>query len=251
MPRGRCHFSLLLSLQECLKDQLPEIAVITHAHFPDFLAGALAPDAMRSMGKMGKYRSHFYAEDQPDTWGKSVSGMFATHPNLANPASLRHEDIALLLGYIAHLTTDEAFRDEVTIHVHGVENWRPIIRGLWSFVDELPVCRDDLGAQIDRFVRDDVLGFISCDIAGQFLRMARGWAEETDAWQNELVFLKMIGKTISPDEAHETFCSNRLLADPFWDEGRKRAFLQNALKRGMHEIEKFMGGDYAMEMGVK
>lgn len=243
MPRGRCHFSLLLTLQAELDKCVPNIGALTHEHFPDFLAGSLAPDAMRSLGKMGKFRSHFYDEGKRETWGKSVVGMFETHPALANPKVLSGRDTAFLLGYISHLTTDEAFRDQVTIHVHGIDEWRPIIRGLWSFVDELPIFRDDLGKQIDQFDRKDNLGFIDYDISRTFLRRARGWAEGIDAWEYELVFLNMIGREVG-DEDKLKFSRNRSLAEPFLTEERRAAFIEDAVLRGSVAVQEFMDGAF-------
>lgn len=243
MPRGRCHFSLSLSLQAVLDERLPEIGALTHQFFPDFLAGSLAPDAMRSLGKLGKYQSHFYEEGNRDTWGKSVSGMFETHPLLADPNSLTPQDKAFLLGYISHLTTDEAFRDQVTIHVHGIEDWRPIIRGLWSYVDELPVLRQDLGDQIDQFDRKDKLGFIDFDISRVFLQRARGWAVETDPWSHERVFLSMIGRNVG-DGDKAKFVRNRSMAEPFLSAERQSAFVDAAVSRGFVAVREFVDGVY-------
>lgn len=243
MPRGRCHFALLLMLQEELDRCVPHVGALTQEHFPDFLAGSLAPDAMRSLGKMGKLRSHFYEEGQRETWGKSVVGMFETHPVLADPNALPERDIAFLLGYISHLTTDEAFRDQVTIHVHGIEDWRPIIRGLWSFVDELPVSRDDLGEQIDQFERKDNLGFIDYDISRTFLKRARGWAEGNDSWEHELVFLHMIGREVVPEDKLK-FARNRSMAEPFLSNERRTAFVEDAVLRGSIAVREFMNGSF-------
>ncbi len=248
MPRGRCHFAMLLALQYRLHEDLPVVGELANRHFSDFLAGSLAPDAMRSMGKMGKYRSHFYAEDQRDTWGKSVSGMFEAHPNLSNPAHLSEQNCAFIMGYLSHLTTDEAFRDAVTIHVHGAENWRPIIRGLWSLVDELPVDHPNLGQEIDGFDRSGLLGFIDFDICRQFLHRARGWAVETDPWKHEQVFLEMIGKDVVKKDAHTIFIENRSLATPFLSEERRACFVADAVERGFDEIKKFMSGIYVRDV---
>jgi len=247
MPRGRCHFSLLLSLQAKLDESVPEIGTLTHEFFPDFLAGSLAPDAMRSLGKMGKFASHFYDETKRETWGKSVSGMFETHPELANPTDLSDDDKVFLLGYISHLTTDEAFRDQVTIHVHGIEDWRPIIRGLWSFVDELPVERKDLGDQIDRFSPRDNLGFIDYEISRTFLQRARGWAVGSDPWDHELVFLEMIGRDVVPEDK-EKFARNRSLATPFLSNKRQTAFVEDAVSRGFRAVQEFMNGAFVRKI---
>jgi hypothetical protein len=245
MPRGRCHFALLLALQDRLDEGLPGAGDLVHRHFPDFLAGSLAPDAMRSLGKLGKFDSHFYEENKRETWGKSVSGLFEAHPGLSNPDLLTGQDRAFLMGYISHLTTDEAFRDEVTIHVHGIENWRPIIRGLWSRIDELPIAHPDLGGEIDQFNRSDQLGFIDCKISRIFLNRARGWAVETDPWLHEKVFLNMIGREISEKEDRAKFSENRRLADPFLSEDRRVGFVTDALKRGFDEVQRFIEGTYA------
>jgi hypothetical protein len=249
MPRGRCHFALLLALLDRLKEQMPGVGELARAHFPNFLAGSLAPDAMRSLGRMGKFRSHFYAEDRPETWGKSVSGMFETHPALSNPSDLSDENTAFILGYISHLTTDEAFRDEVTIYVHGTEDWRPIIRGLWSLIDELAISYRDLGGEIDKFDRSDSLDFIDFGIAKTFLQRARGWAVETDPWCHEMVFLRMIDRAIPEEEAKAAFLQNRKLAAPYLNEERRANFVRDALKRGSDEIRKFVEKAYVRDPG--
>ena len=247
MPRGRCHFAMLLALQDRLDKDLSVVGELARRHFSDFLAGSLAPDAMRSLGKLGKFRSHFYVEDQQETWGKSVAGMFETHPNLSNPKHLSEPDRAFIMGYLSHLTTDEAFRDEVTIYVHGTENWRPIIRGLWSLVDELSVPHKDLGKEIDHFDRSGQLGFIDFDISRIFLQRARGWAVETDPWKHEQVFLELIGRNVVKADDQSIFIENRRLAAPFLSEERRDSFVTDAVNRGFDEIQKFMSGLYVRD----
>ncbi|MBT3604960.1 MAG: zinc dependent phospholipase C family protein [Candidatus Latescibacteria bacterium] len=244
MPRGRCHFALLVGLQERLDEDLPQIGELTKRHFSDFLAGSLAPDAMRSLGKMGKFGSHFYSEDRQETWGKSVVGLFESHPNLSNPEQLSEQDCAFLMGYISHLTTDEAFRDQVTIHVHGVDLWRPIIRGLWSLVDELPINHPNLGGEVDLFVRSDHVGFIDCQIVRTFLQRARGWAVCSNPWEHELVFLQMIEREIPEQEARESFTKNRGMAARYLNENRRRDFVDEAIQRGFDAVRGFMTGKH-------
>ncbi len=245
MPRGRCHFALLLRLQEHLAHELPDIGAFTARYLPDFLAGSLAPDAMRLQGHLGKYGSHFYTEDRRETWGKSVSGMFETHPNLGDYEHLNAPDRVLLMGYIAHLTADEAFRDEVTIRVHGIENWRPIIHGLWSYVDELPIEHPDLVGVLDNFEGCGKVGFIDRETASLFLRRARGWAASEAPLVHEQVFLKMTGQTLSDREVKKRLAENRRRAEAFFDEHIKSRFVDEAIARARDEIEKFVRGIYA------
>ena len=244
MPRGRCHFALVLGLQELLERDLPEVGALNRRYLPDLVAGSMAPDAMRLLGKMGKYGSHFYTEEQRETWGKSVSGMFEAHPNLADYQNMDPRDRVLLMGYIAHLTTDEAFRDEVTIYVHGVEDWRPIIYGLWSYVDELPINYPGVAEVLDRFEGRGEVGFIDREIVSRFVRRARGWAESADPVDLERIFLKMIGRPPS-DDLEKHLAENRGRADAFFDESIKARFVDEAIARGRDEIEKFVSGAYS------
>ncbi len=244
MPRGRCHFALVLELQEQLERDLPEAGALSGRYLPELVAGSMAPDAMRLLGKMGKYRSHFYEEDRRETWGKSVSGMFEAHPNLADYQNLDPRDRVLLMGYIAHLTTDEAFRDEVTIHVHGIEDWRPIIYGLWSYVDELPINYPGVAGVLDRFDGRGEVGFIDREIVSRFVMRARGWAENADPVVLERIFLKMIGRPPS-DDFEKRLAENRGRADAFFNENIKARFVGEAIVRGRDEIEKFVSGAYS------
>jgi hypothetical protein len=244
MPRGRCHFALLLALQDRLEVELPEVGALTAAYLPELLAGSLAPDAMRALGKLGKYGSHFYSEDRRETWGKSVSGMFESYPELADYASLEARNRVLLMGYISHLTTDEAFRDEVTIHVHGTEDWRPIIHGLWSFVDELEIGHPDLASVLDQFEGQGKVGFIDLGIVQTFLKRARGWATSEDPFVHERVFLKMIGQSLSDAEVQKRLDGNRGRAASFLSEQRKDDFVDEAIGRALEKIRKFVACGY-------
>ena len=244
MPRGRCHFALLLKLQARLAHELPELGALTAQYLPDFLGGSTAPDAMRSLGSLGKYGSHFYTEDRRETWGKSVSGMFETHPDLADYQTLAVPDRALLMGYISHLTADEAFRDVVTIRVHGIEDWRPIICGLWSYVDELPIDHPNLGGVLDRFDGRGQVGFIDRKTAALFLSRARGWAESADPFVHERVFLEMTGQAMSDADVKKRLAENRALAETFFDARVKSRFVAEALARAHDEIEKFVNRAY-------
>ena len=244
MPRGRCHFALLLKLQARLAHELPELGALTERYLPDFLAGSMAPDAMRSLGNLGKYESHFYTEDRRETWGKSVSGMFETHPDLADDQMLAPPDRVLLMGYISHLTADEAFRDVVTIRVHGIEDWRPIIGGLWSYVDELPIDHPNLGGVLDRFDGRGNVGFIDRKTTDRFLRRARDWAKSADPFVHERVFLKMTGQSMADADVKKRLAENRARAEAFFDEHIKSRFVDEAIARARDEIEKFVNRAY-------
>ncbi|MCZ6632055.1 MAG: zinc dependent phospholipase C family protein [bacterium] len=244
MPRGRCHFAMLHLLHERLREALPEMAELADRFFPHFVAGSVAPDALRILGKMGKLPTHFYDEEDRDTWGKSVSGMFASHPDLADPGALEEVDQVLLMGYLSHLTVDEAFRDTITTQVHGIDIWRPIIQGLWSWMDEMPIGYTDLIPAMDGFVRQDHIGFIDCGVVKAFLDRTRPWAEQSDPWRVEKVFLGMIESDLSDEEAKREMEAHRALAAPFLEQEQEPRFVEEAMQTGLKAIRGFFSGRY-------
>jgi hypothetical protein len=245
MPRGRCHFALLYEFHEALRRERPEAADLADRHLPEFLAGSSAPDGLRYVGRMGKFATHFYAEDKKETWGKAVEGMFRAHSELGNSENLPDKDLAVILGYISHLTVDEAFRDKVTSHVHGTKDWRPIIFGLWSLVDELDVGYDRLVEFTDRFQREDKIGFIDCKMVGEYLTLVRPWNAEKDPWTVEQVFLKLINSEAPLDEAKAEWEINRGRAEPFLPESRRLEFVEHAVNLALKESLYYLDGGYA------
>jgi hypothetical protein len=244
MPRSRCHFSLLARLHQKLESDLPDIAQLADRELPAFCAGSVAPDALRYFSDLGKYGSHFYSENRKGTWGKSVSNMFEAHPGLSDPGSLENREIALLLGYISHLTVDEAFRDVVTHKVHGIENWRPIIRGLWSMVDELALGHTGLGDTLSTYSGEWDVGFIEGELVRSYLDMVGPWAETEDPWEAEKVFLRLVKDTSPELDARAIWVENRDLALEYLDPERRDVFVETAVRMGMEEIQSYVNGGY-------
>ena len=245
MPRGRCHFSILYTFHERLRHERPEAALIADRCLPDFLAGSVAPDGLRYIGRMGKLATHFYTEDRPEIWGKAVAEMFKAHPEISNPDLLDERDQALVIGYISHLTADETFRDVVTSQVHGMDDWRPVIQGLWSIVDELPIGYRNLSEEIRRFNRKGRVGFIDCGMIRQFLSLIHRWVDENDPWGTERIFLDLIGSKLPLDEARREWESNRKRALDFLDNSRCEQFVQRAVETSIEESTRFLDGKYA------
>lgn len=247
MPRGRCHFALLAALHERFHRECPEAAALADTHTPDLLAGTCAPDGLRFVGKRGKFATHFYSDDRRETWGRSVAGLFGAHPDLADPGRLSGADVAMMLGYISHLTVDEAFRDEVTVHVYGIEDWRPIIMGLWSMVDGFAIGNAGYLAAIHRFGRKDSVGFIDCGVVGEYLDLVKPWALEDDPWELERIFLRLRRCDTPEHEARRTWERNVAMAAPFLDDARRTRFRRAAVDGGMAETLRYMKGNYASQ----
>jgi hypothetical protein len=236
---------MLSRLHEALRESLPEAAALADRNLPDFVAGSVAPDGLRFIGAMGKWATHFYAEDREETWGKAVAGMFAAHPEIADPRRLPERDVALVMGYISHLTVDEAFRDTVTYQTHGMADWRKVVRGLWSMVDELPVGLAGLSEAIDAFRRDGAAGFIDRATVGSFLDRIRPWAESMDPWELERVYLTMVQSGVPEADAKALWERDRVRAAPLLDGARAAAFTAEAVRLGKGEIGRYMAAGYA------
>ena len=243
MPRSRCHFALLAKLHQVLKTDLPDIAELADRELSAFCAGSVAPDALRYFSDLGKYGSHFYSESRKETWGRSVLGMFESHPDLSDPGSLEDHEIALVLGYISHLTVDEAFRDVVTHQVHGVEDWRPVIKGLWSMADEITLAYDALCSTLDAYGGGSV-GFIDGKMVRDYLDIVGPWAEMVDPWEAEKVVLRLVRDKTPEAVARATWKENRCLAAAYLTEGRRENFVKTALETGMGEIQAYVNGGY-------
>ncbi len=246
LPRGRCHFALVSSLHGRLRETHPQAADLADEHLRHWLAGSIAPDGLRIFAKLGKFGTHFYAEDQKETWGKAVSGMFEHHPDLSDPRKLSDRDIVLILGYISHLTVDEAFRDAITYQTHALgDDFRPTVRGLWSMVDTLPIHYQDADGSIGEFDRADHVGFIQCRAVSDFLALSRPWASVEDPWAIEQVFLTMRKWRGSVEEAKRKWEEDLERARPLLDEERASRFVELALDYGDREITRYLAGEYA------
>lgn len=244
MPRSRCHFALLARLHQKLREDLPDIADLADRERPAFYAGSIAPDALRYYSDLGKFGTHFYTESRQETWGHAVSGMFESHPELSDPGSLADRDLALIIGYISHLTVDEVFRDVVTHQVHGIENWRPIIKGLWSLVDEIDLIDAGLGDTLPGFDPSWSLGFIDGEMVRAYLDIVGPWADTEDPWEAEKVFLTLVGDPTPEPKAKEIWLANRERALPFLDTTRARTFVDQALEVGAEEVLAYVNGGY-------
>ena len=244
MPRSRCHFALLARLHEVLRSELPDIADLADRERSAFSAGGVAPDALRYFSDLGKFGTHFYSETRKETWGHAVGGLFDAHPDLSDPAGHKDSDLALILGYISHLTVDEAFRDVVTIHVHGTEDWRPIIQGLWSMMDEIPFSSEGLRRTLFAYPGDSNVGFIAGNMVRNFVDMVGPVAETEDPWEAEKVFLKLIQDHRPEAEAQQRWLENRENASGFVDEIQTQKFVDEAVKLGLEEITAYVNGGY-------
>ena len=177
-------------------------------------------------------------------WGRSVSGLFDSHPDLSDPGGLEESDLALLIGYISHLTVDEAFRDEITIHVHGTDDWRPIIHGLWSMMDEIPVEQEGLVRALEGYAGTTNVGFVDGGMVRDFVELVGPWAETEDQWEAEKVFLKLVKDRSPEDEARERWATNRERAAIYTRPDRTDRFIETAMRVGLEEVTAFVNGGY-------
>jgi len=213
-------------------------------HLPEFLGGAVAPDGLRFGTALGKRATHFYVEDEPGTWGRAVAGLFCSHPGLSEPSALPRADRAFMMGYVAHLATDEAFRDVVTSRVHGTADWRPVVQGLWSLADELPVHYASPVSTLDQFGRIGCVGFVDRAAVWRFICAIRPWVAETDPLTIELAFLEMTRRRVPPKDAQRELAEKRELASAVMDSECRARFVSMAVRLQREAIEGYLSGAY-------
>ena len=152
-----------------------------------------------------------------------------------------------MIGYISHLTTDEAFRDEVTVHVYGVENWRPVIMGLWSMGGR--VLDRQYGHTNPKSIvsgRRDNVGFIDCGVVGSVPGHGQAMGDPGGTpGRVERIFLRLRRCEIQEDEARRAWEDNLRLAGPFLDDTRRMRFYGSAVNEGMAETIRYLEGVYA------
>jgi len=149
-----------------------------------------------------------------------------------------------VMGYISHLTVDEAFRDVVTCQLHGIADWRPVVQGLWSLVDELPVGYANVLAEIDRFCREGRVGPIDRGMVGEFLDTIRPWVMADDPLAVEQAFLEMIHRPMPEEAARQQLEAKRREGVARMDDVRRAAFVREAVRMGMGEIVRYLDGGY-------
>ena len=248
MPRGRCHFALLAALHERFHLECPEAAALADAHTPDLLAGTCAPDGLRFVGKRGKFATHFYSDDRRDTWGRSVAGLFGANPDLADPRRLSGADVAMMLGYISHLTVDEAFRDEVTVHVYGIEDWRPIIMGSVVHGGRIRHRQCQLHGSDSPIRPQRQRRLYRLRGCGRIPRPGQALGAGGRPLGNWSAYFSGCGRCDAPEhEARRTWERNVAMAAPFLDDARRMRFHRAAVDEGMEETLRYLKGNYALQ----
>jgi hypothetical protein len=250
MPRGRCHWALLVRTREALRDALPDAHGAIVRNRDDFFAGGTAPDAMRLFAGADKLSSHFYDDQRPETWGAIVRSIRAAYPDVADPQRLSEPARVWILGYLTHLLTDVAY-------------WRHVVTKLPPFPDHIAVhhgawiIADRLGATVaahERDVNRETIHFADAPpwideaaVRGLLDRLTVRLLPPDDAWATELAYHR------NRPDAHDKTDADLLAAQrPLWEEALSlartalpeeawRAFEDDALASSVAAIREYLG----------
>ena len=181
MPRGRCHWALLVDVRNALRERAPEAHAVVAGHRPEYFAGGMAPDALRLFASADKLSSHFYDDQQTETWTRVVQTMNALHPEIANPRRLDGPATAWVLGYLTHILTD-------------VANWRHV-------VTKLPKFPEGIGIHYGAWIIGDGFALPNderhLDVAAVRFDAAPPWVQEAPVRQ---MLARMTERILLPDD---------------------------------------------------
>lgn len=249
MPGAICHLSLLFGLQAGLQVKRPEIALLLDGHTAATLAGVTAPDALRVFGNQDKFSTHFYVDRDPATWRCSVATMCRLRPELSDPDRLSGPEQAFVLGYISHLTGDEAFREVVTAQLVGHPQWQEIVVGLWSLADELPLDRPQLAQMLVQSSQEAIPIVVEQKPVQHLLSVTAETIACSSAWERQLLHRKHFGNRFKVQDSQAAWERRRKMAIGFFDTARRQAFVDEAISFGLQEVGRYWDRGYVMAGG--
>jgi hypothetical protein len=186
MPRGRCHWALLVRTREALREALPAAYDVARRQRADYFAGGIAPDALRLFAGADKLSSHFYDDQRPETWAQIVQTIRAVHPSVADPGRLSEPTQAWMLGYLTHLLTDVAYWRHVVTKLPSFPEHMAVHHGAWILADRA-------GAEIPRAER-------TLDRERIHFQDAPPWIEEQAV---RSLLDRLIDRLLPPDDSWE------------------------------------------------
>ncbi|MFQ5855376.1 MAG: hypothetical protein ACE5LU_07025 [Anaerolineae bacterium] len=253
MPRAICHLSLLFSLQESLRAQRPAMAVLMERHLAATLAGLAAPDALRIFAGYDKFSTHFYHDRDPATWRRAVETMCRMRPEVSDPRCLSAHEQAFVLGYISHLTVDEAFRETVTCQLSGNPRWQEIVPGLWSLADELSIDRPHtwagtgLAEILKRISQWDIPSLVEPEPVQRMLLVVAEAVNCHSSWERELLHRRHFGNRFDVKDSQADWERRRRMAAGFFDAVHRQAFVEEAMALGLQESCRYWDGRYTCD----
>ena len=130
---------MLLRTRDALRSSSPPAYQLVADHQGEYLAGGIAPDALRLFAGADKPSSHFYDDQRRETWERVVMEISAAHPAVADPAQLAPTGRAWMLGYLTHLATDVAYWRHILSHLPPFPQEVGLHFGAWVLADDVPL----------------------------------------------------------------------------------------------------------------
>ena len=213
MPRARCHWALLVRTRDALKDVLPEAHALASEHRADFLAGGLAPDALRLFAGRDKLSSHFYDDQRQETWDRVVDAMRQAQPAVADPARLPAPAQAWLAGYLTHVLTDVAYWRHVISKLPPFPAHTGVHHGAWLLADDLTIPAAERALDLEAVRYEAAPPWVEAAAVRQMLGRVTGRILAPDGmWAVELAYAR--SRPDLRDRADEDVLAERL---PEWE----------------------------------
>ena len=191
MPRARAHLALTFLTRSALQDALPDVYDVVLRHREDFLAGTIAPDALRLFAGQDKLSAHFYDDQIPATWTEVVSTICSSYPQVAYPEKLSPAQRAWMFGYLTHVLSDIAYWRHVVTQLPPLATRGDVHFGAWIIADQLPIAEDDRALDVDLIHEQAAPPWVSVKAVRQMLaRVAVPVLSSTGTWAAELAYAR-------------------------------------------------------------
>jgi len=158
-----------------------------------FFAGGVAPDAIRLFDSFDKRSSHFYDDQDPDTWSTwSVvdTCLRERPPNLSDLHGSRRSRV-WLYGYLAHIMADIANWTHILKHLPPFPEERAAHHGVWLLADRLTVSEPDRKINLDNVPYGDAPPWVLMAPVSRLLNtLVMHVLPQTDPWIAEATYVR-------------------------------------------------------------
>ena len=193
MPRVRCHWALLARTRDATARNWPRLHADIVSESEAFFAGGVAPDAIRLFDSFDKRSSHFYDDQDPDTWSTlSVvdTCLRERPPNLTDLHGSRRSRV-WLYGYLAHIMADIANWTHILKHLPPFPEERAAHHGVWLLADRLTVSEPDRKLNLENVPYGDAPPWVLMAPVSRLLNtLVMHVLPQTDPWIAEATYVR-------------------------------------------------------------
>jgi hypothetical protein len=182
---------MLLRTREALRTALPPAHALVVAFPGEYMAGGVAPDALRLFAGHDKPSSHFYDDQRQETWERIVPAIRQAYPAVADPNRLEAPGRAWMLGYLTHLSTDVAYWRHVISRLPPFPQEIGLHFGAWVLADQVPLPPGERSVDVSQIRFDAAPPWVGAPAVRQMLdRVIDRILVPDDVWPSEVAYYR-------------------------------------------------------------